>query len=297
MGRALLSATYGIKAPAVVEPVEPIFPDYGKWSTHNPFDPDSDEFFADAENEFFVERGEIDRHEHPVESSSSGSDTEGSPVPHDDRRTIRMSAIWDRLVEESAAVPAPADDAMLADIPGYARTTYPRRAPDANAGSDVVMIHADPAARPRAVTVSISSSPPLHPPSALRNSTTATDLERASSASSPAPAPVPVLTTPRRISVPPISIPTAPSTPSPSSPSSPSTPPALYAPHLQLMTPSPPPTVSPRIYTWGGIRGPVYARRGVAFSPGSPSVSVRHAHTHAPASPLTARITSARMRV
>ncbi|KAJ7759177.1 hypothetical protein B0H16DRAFT_1885095 [Mycena metata] len=290
MGRALFSATYGIKAPVVVEPVEPIFPEYRKWSIHNPFDPDSDEFFADAENEFLVERGEIDRHEHPVESSSSGSDTEGSPVPHDDRRPIRMSAIWDRLVDESAAVAAPVDDALLADIPGYARTTYPRRPAPTNAGPDVVMIHADPAAHPRAVTVSISSSPPLHPPSALRNSTTATDLERASAASSP----VPVPTTPRRISVPHISIPAAPSTPSPASPASPTTPPALYAPHLQLMTPSPPPTVSPRIYMWGGPRGP--ARRGVPPSPGSPSVRHAHAHTHAPASALTARITSARMR-
>ncbi|KAJ7187914.1 hypothetical protein C8R46DRAFT_1205144 [Mycena filopes] len=258
MGRALFSERYGSKARAAVVRVDPE-PVYSNWSVHNAFDPDSDEFFSNAVYEAFVEPGEMDRGEHPVETSSAGSDTEGSPV---------INTIWDRLVENVAPEAAVQDESMLADIPGYARTTYPHRAVEVDA--DTVMIHADEdSARPRAVTVSISTSPPIHPPSALRNSTTATDLERASIPAAPH----------------------EPSTPSPTSasasPASPRTPPALYAhahAHVQLMTPSPPPTVSPRIYMWG-------APTRVPASPGSPSV--RHTHTHA-ANPL-ARITSARM--
>ncbi|KAJ7781985.1 hypothetical protein DFH07DRAFT_392648 [Mycena maculata] len=246
MGRALFSETYGFKAPAIrVEP-EPICPTFNKWSVYNRFDPDSDEFFEDAEWEAFVDKEAPNGLEHPVadaqlqlgqSSPSSGSDTEsdrGSPILDLPARSIPMNIIWDRLVDESAA--AVGDEQVLADIPGYARADEP---------DDRLAIRAT-ADSGRAVTVSVAS--PIHPPSALRNSTTATDL---------APA---------------IAIPVAPSTPGPESPVSPSTPPSVYT-HLQMMTPSPPPTVTPRIYMWG-------PRTHVPASPGSPSV--RHTHSAGP---------------
>ncbi|KAJ6581648.1 hypothetical protein B0H19DRAFT_1116116 [Mycena capillaripes] len=277
MGRALFSETYGVKAPAIRVAQEPICPDYRKWSLSNPFDPDSDEFFQGAEFEAFMDQGEVDRMEHPVvvsdssSSSSSSSDSSdsghGSPILGADMpQTIRVNAnaIWDRLVDESAA---DSYRAVVDEVSGEVGIV--RIGPlDASVGdSDVVTIRAtaDPAG-PRSVTVSVAS--PIHPPSSLRNSTTATDLERASS-SSPSP---------RRVSVPPINIPFEPSTPGPVSPasSSPSTPPTVYT-HLPMVTPSPPPTVTPRIYVWG-------SRAHAPTSPASPSV--RHTYSHS-LGPLT----------
>ncbi|KAJ6515013.1 hypothetical protein C8R47DRAFT_499428 [Mycena vitilis] len=268
MGRALFSETYGFKAPAIrVAVPAPVCPEPGKWSISNPFDPDSDEFFDGAEYEAFMDQGDVDRMEHPVvvsdssssASSSDGSDSDsgrGSPVTdgvHD--------AIWDRLSAYRAVVNEVSGEIeyMLTDTDG------------ANS-SDVVTIRAtaDPQ-RPRAVAVTVLSA--LHPPSALRNSTSATDLERAA----------------RRASVPPISIPREPSTPGPASPTSasasaspstpsPTTPSPVYT-HLQLMTPSPAPPVTPRVYVWGA-----QPQQRAMHGPSSPSPSVG---VHHPANPLT----------
>lgn len=254
MGRALFSETYGSKAPAIRVQPESVSPDPARWSVSNPFDPDSDEFFQNAVYETFMDTGEIDRLEHPVvvsDSSSESSDSgRDSPLQLEDPSPpIRMSAIWDQLVDETAAS---ADAALaldeLADDVSYTRTDT----------DDVVAIRAT--ADPERVRPVV-----LHPPSSLRNSTTATDLERANA--------------PRRVSVPPISIPAEPSTPGTESPtsSSPTTPPAVYT-HMQLMTPSPPPTVTPRIYVWD-------TRIHAPATPGSPSV--RHTYSHSAGGPLT----------
>ncbi|KAJ7654501.1 hypothetical protein DFH06DRAFT_516044 [Mycena polygramma] len=281
MGRALFSETYGFKAPAIrVAAPEPVCPEPGKWSISNPFDPDSDEFFDGAEYEAFMDHGEVDRMEHPVvvsdsssSSSSDGSDSgRGSPVIDGVPRPIRMNAIWDRLVDESAAYQSVVDE-MSGEVE-YMRT---------DESNDVVTIRAtaDPQ-RPRAVAVTVVSS--IHPPSSLRNSTTATDLERAA----------------RRASVPPISIPLEPSTPGPASPTSasesasPTTPsPTMPSPgpgpvytHLQLMTPSPAPPVTPRVYVWGTQRAPV---------PASPSPSAHHPHSAGPLTNPSARQSLARI--
>ncbi|KAJ7105474.1 proline-rich protein [Mycena crocata] len=255
MGRALFSETYGYKAPAIrveAEPL-PVCPD--KWSVYNRFDPDSDEFFEGAEYEAFVDQEGL--LEQPVavaellsnssDSSSASSDSGESTSPV--APPVRMTAIWDQLA---------------ADIPGYAPPYLPRITDsNANADDDDEML--------------ASASPP-HAPSSLRNSTTATDLGLAHR----------VPDSPRRISVPPISIPAAqaPSTPSPASESdvSPRTPPAVHA-LLPLVTPSPPPTVTPRIYMWGP--------RTAHATPGSPSV--RHTHSAGPLTNPAARQSLARI--
>jgi hypothetical protein len=182
-----------------------------------------------------------------VSDSSSDSSDSGRDSPLED--TTQLHAVWDQLV----------DDEVSGAI------SYTRVLPSADTDDTVaIRATADPE-RARPVGGSV-----LHP-SSLRNSTTATDLERANAIAAAA-------TSPRRVSVPPISIPVQPSTLGPESPSSasPTTPPAVYTTHMQLMTPSPPPTVSPRIYVWGSR---------IPASPGSPSV--RHLYSHPAAGPLT----------
>ncbi|KAF7356471.1 putative proline-rich protein [Mycena venus] len=246
MGRALFSEKYGSKAPAIRVQPESVTPDPARWSISNPFDPDSDEFFQGAEYEAFMDMGET-------------AATAAATAPFEDTsQPVRMTAIWDRLVDESGggATYTPVVDEVSGEI-SYARTDT----------DDGVTIRATADSdRPRPVVVLGAS--PIHPPSSLRNSTTATDLERANATPSP-----------RRVSVPPISIPVEPSSPSPASPTSasPTTPPAVYSTHMQLMTPSPAPTVTPRIYVWGSRTHP-------SASPGSPSV--RHTYSHS-AGPLT----------
>ncbi|KAJ7696547.1 hypothetical protein B0H17DRAFT_1130940 [Mycena rosella] len=257
MGRALYSEKYGVNAIAVrvePEPVQSPEP-WRKWSLSNRFDPDSDEFFEDAEYEAFMDQGPLDvplpLPLPPTDSSSSSSSEDSDSASGRDSPPVRMTAIWDRLLDEEAAAayqPVP-EEQLLLDIPGYALV------------DDLVTIHAADGP-PRAVTVTV------HPPSALRNSTTATDLARARGSTGSAP----------------ITIPRAPSTPEPDSPASsfpysasPSTPPAVYA-HLQLTTPSPPPTVTPRIYMWGARPHP--------YAPASPASPTSARHTH-PAGPLT----------
>ncbi|KAJ7224137.1 hypothetical protein GGX14DRAFT_557028 [Mycena pura] len=264
MGRALFSANerYGL-APAIrVEP-EAVCP-YDKWSAYNRFDPDADEFFEGAVFEAFL----ADQLELPVAVSDSGSgysDSDSgrdSPLPELSPRPARMNPIWDRLTDESAvAAHQPVDDDLLDDITDYA-STVPNALPG---GSESVPIHAT-ADRPRSVPITV-----YFPSTAL----------------SPSPEPTlaaPSTPSPRRFSVPPISIPAEPSTPNMESPVSPITPPAVYT-HVSMMTPSPPPTVTPRIYMWGRTHTPA--------SPGSPSI--RHTHSAGPLTNPGARQSFARI--
>ncbi|KAJ7091461.1 hypothetical protein B0H15DRAFT_237666 [Mycena belliarum] len=253
MGRALYSERYGFQAVAIrVEPE--VIPCPSKWSIYNRFDPDSDEFFATAEYEAFMDQGQANA-EAPLllpltdsGSVSSSDDGDSASASGLDSPPVRLSALWDRLLDESAGVafqPVP-DEQLLLDIPGYTRA------------EERVPIHAgDDHDRPRAVPVAI------HPPSALRNSTTATDLAHALRS---APIPIPA---PRAAS------PDADSLSSASASPTPSTPPAVHA-HLQLLTPSPPPTATPRIYVW-------------THAPATPASPTARRDTHPAASqgPLT----------
>ncbi|TFK48567.1 hypothetical protein OE88DRAFT_1737809 [Heliocybe sulcata] len=77
MGRPLFSAAARDSAPAVrVEP-EPVYPTYGKWTQWNAFDPDSDEFFEsdDAVYEAFVDPADLQPREEGSTSSRSASPT------------------------------------------------------------------------------------------------------------------------------------------------------------------------------------------------------------------------------
>lgn len=195
MGRALFSANerYGL-APAIRVELEPVCP-YDKWSDYNRFDPDADEFFEGAVFEAFL----ADQLEQPVAVSESGlggssynSDSDSSlDSPNLDLspRPARMNPIWDRLTDESAvAAHQPVDDDLLDDISGYENTT-----PNTLSGSesgDLVTIHPT-ADRPRSVPISV------YPPSTALSSSSITDPTLAA----------PSTPSPRRFSVPPISIP------------------------------------------------------------------------------------------
>ncbi|KAF7370494.1 hypothetical protein MSAN_00681200 [Mycena sanguinolenta] len=259
MGRALFSETYGYKAPAIRVQSESIPADPARWSLSNPFDPDSDDFFQGAEYEAFMDVGEVDRLEHPVVVSDSSSDSSdsGRDSPLEDT-SEPVHVVWFPMPGQSPSSVTyhPVVDEATGEV-SHARTL-----PGTDDDAVTIRATAEPE-RVRPVSVL--------PPSSLRNSTTATDLERANATGG---------LSPRRVSVPPITIPVARSTSSPASPSSasPTTPPAVYSAHMHFMSPSPPPTVSPRIYVWGGaVRTPA--------SPGSPSV--RHTYSHSAAGPLT----------
>lgn len=134
---------------------------------------------------------------------------------------------------------------------------------------------------PRLRTAS-SGVPPFIPPSPLRMSATTVEMEEG------LPSPIFAQSPTRRtVNINPISIPTEPSTPSPVSPVSPVTPTNdLYAREMpSLRTPSPPPTVTPHLYTW---------RRIPLAAPTSPLSS------HSTGGPLTnpsARMSRARINI
>ncbi|KAJ7446805.1 hypothetical protein FB451DRAFT_1291524 [Mycena latifolia] len=255
MGRALYSETYGVNAPKIRVERE-VVPCPSKWSIYNRFDPDSDEFFEGAEYEAFMDQvpPDVDVEPLPATATDSGSGSSESDDSESGRDSpsppVRMSAIWDRLVDESAAAeyqPVP-DEQLLLDIPGYAR------ADDARDGERVPIRVTDEHGLQRPVTVSV------HPPSSLRNSTTATDLARANAS-----APIDIPVTRATSSEPELD------SASMSMSTTPSTPPTVYT-HLQMMTPSPPPTVTPRIYVW-------------THAPGSTASPTRHRDTHPAAGP------------
>jgi len=260
MGRALFSQTY--VQPAVRTEPEPSADPYEKWSEWNAFDPDSDEFFRDAEREVFLDTDEYKRErEHlsvtvegagsPISSESSPSDT-GSPMAvGSDDPTVLMANAYSSDWEHRFLIVGPGEAEWQRsreerhEIIGYPRVTSlfnprtPRR-PDAESGEQVV--RPGRFARRRAATV--TAPPTLLPPSSLRNSTTATEFDdgatglRSHNRSSLR----------RTVNITPINIPIEPSTPGPLSPS---TPPDHFHFRTQtIFTPSPPPTVTPRIYTW-----------------------------------------------
>lgn len=118
MGRAFFSSIRS--APAIkTEPPPPLNPAYEKWSVTNNFDPDSDEFWDDAQEEQFIEVDQPTEQpslrellaEDPESSSSSseGGDTDrrGSPmaVGSDDPASlvdayIPGTHIWERIEPE-----------------------------------------------------------------------------------------------------------------------------------------------------------------------------------------------------
>ncbi|PSR78286.1 hypothetical protein PHLCEN_2v7482 [Hermanssonia centrifuga] len=252
MGRPLFSQSNS--QPAVrVEP-EQTHPAYPTWTYWNPFDPDSEDFFQDAEHEYpiyttglIVQGEQEDGRETPsVDGDNSSSEDTNSSYSN-----------LPTVLSESAAPAQPVDDG----------STY--RATDRTAFS------ASPSMSSRRRSTPISTG---HATSYIRTSYYVEEPPR-----SPSPPPqqrVQLRTTTDTVYVSPIDIPSRPSTPPNQS---------AYA----YATPSPAPTVTPRLYAWGGYRG----RAPPSTSPSaerdhhtSPTASVSHAWSYpvisSPTSPL-----------
>ncbi|KAG5647528.1 hypothetical protein DXG03_009465 [Asterophora parasitica] len=300
MGRALFSTKYASKVAVRTEP-EPACP-CEKWSITNPFDPESDEFNCDAQREVFIDteayRQELEREASAVrafvartaadggtespESSESGDSDRGSPmaVGSDDPALLIADALdWDsRWLAATATTDWTARRGISAD-----NEQLPMRV-----------------GRPRSTTASSASGPVFLPPSSMRNSATVLepeiDYSHPSSSPSPPQSPdIPSMSTRRTVNITPISIPTEPSSPSPLSPHSPVTPTdTLYAREMQaLLTPSPPPSVTPHVYTWN-------RRYALGHAPTSPLAAQSTAAATTNAGPLTnpsARMSLARINV
>ncbi|OCH91517.1 hypothetical protein OBBRIDRAFT_792229 [Obba rivulosa] len=289
MGRPLFSHQY--QTPAVrVEPEQP--PTYEKWTYWNAFDPDSDEFFEseDAVYEAFVdpsqlplqdqEDGRVSRsHSPPLavlrDDSVSPASSSGRGTPMDDVQTVSVEEIsldthqsgWVQIgrVEETEMqrdpmpttfVESPIEDRVYHAgemVTQYANmyqivSTHPssRASPSQPSASAPPFIRSptyiDYASRP--------PSPPLH-------------IERATQLPSPIhDTYLEYVSSPPAFMIPP----------------RPVTPPTLSARlrEEQAEDPSPPPTVTPRLYTWGTSR---WAVPSASHYPPSP----------VPASPLAHR--------
>jgi hypothetical protein len=285
MGRALFSQAYAL--PTVRSEPEPSADPYEKWSRWNAFDPDSDEFFDNAQREVFLDTEEYMRDQErlsslvegtgsPVSSESSASEA-GSPmaVGSDDPVVMMADAYAAASVDwEHRFLLAGAgeiewrrnnnrDELERHEMIGYPRVTslFNPRAPRNVATEGGEQVRPIRVNRPRSATITV---PAVHPPSSLRNSTTATEIDDEFVV-----LPAHRLSSPlrRTVNITPINIPIEPSTPSPISSESPSTPPDTpYSRQIQhVFTPSPPPTVTPRIYTWNHHATPA--------SPPSPTVA------------------------
>lgn len=301
MGRALFSQNY-ISSPAVRTEPEPSVDPFTKWSRWNAFDPDSDEFFDNAVEELFIDTDEYRQEQERLSllgdggtgssasSESSGSDR-GSPmaVGSDDPAVLIADAYssidWEQRFLAAGA--ADADWRRARDERQHSDTLgYPRLSSIFNArGPRHTSVEASDDARTtqsnRSRSATVSGGPTYHPPSSLRNSTTATEISDDTPTSPPF--------TPLTINITPIPIPIEPSTPSPVSPEWPATPietPTAYPFQAQTtFSPSPAPTVSPRIYSWN--------HRTAPRSPTSPS-------SHSAGGPLTnpgARMSLARINI
>ena len=307
MGRALFSQNY-LSSPAIRTEPEPSINPFTKWSRWNAFDPDSDEFFDNAVDELFIDTDEYRQEQERLSllgdsstgssasSESSGSDR-GSPmaVGSDDPAVLIADAYssidWEQRFLAAGAADTDwrraRDERQHADTLGYPRLSsiFNARGPPhttTEANEDARGVHPS-----RSRSATISTGPNFHPPSSLRNSTTATEI----SDNLPNSPPFTTLT----VNITPIPIPIEPSTPSPASPDWPATPPfetsTAYPFQAQpTFSPSPAPTVTPRIYSWNHL--------SVPRSPTSPS-------SHGAGGPLTnpsarmslARIAPARVHV
>lgn len=219
MGRSLYSHTY--TAPAVRTEPEPQVDMCERWSAWNRFDPDSEDFFQDAEYEAFIDPVQLERERLEAAATEAISDTSDSS---------------DGSVSDSGSPMAVgSDDAsvLINDV----------RAAEAEWATLRVSA---PVASPEIPTI-----PAFFPPPFLREPTPTLEASLTTS-SEPPRSP----TVRRTVNITPISVSServleADRSPSPDSPMTPSTPPRQpREQHDTSFTMSPPPSVTPRFYSW-----------------------------------------------
>jgi hypothetical protein len=273
MGRALFSQNYS-SAPAVREEPDPsnsaLHVPCENWSVSNQFDPDSEDFFRDAQLEHFID-GPIepdsvteaphvvvledvrDGSSSPSSASSDDStdvfsDDNDSPmaVGTDDPASLLAGAYtsldWQQRFLEAGS------DTHYQDRPPRIPHRGPRRIGNFRQYTTAAP---DSHLRPPTVSVFVPPAPYRTEPSASATASPATQT-RAHDTSTRSPV------SRRTVSITPINIPSEPSLPSPVSPTTPTNATAnITYPNAtnSLVTPSPAPNTTPRVYTWNRFPG------------------------------------------
>ncbi|KAF8809506.1 hypothetical protein BYT27DRAFT_7094288 [Phlegmacium glaucopus] len=217
MGRTLFSQSYST-APAVrIEP-EPIVDLCEKWSIWNRFDPDSDDFFQDAEYEAFVDPEQYQREQEEL-----------AAVAQTDAATESSDSSESSVSDRGSPMAVGSDDPAIL-LATYANHPWSSAAANGeNLGNPVFI---PPASfREPSPGIELDDNPPSSPRSpTLRRTVNIT--------------PITVPTNPQVVFMPPTRSP-SPDTPTPSTP-----PPLMYQTSPVMLTPSPAPSATPRFYSW-----------------------------------------------
>jgi len=249
MGRPLFSKAFQ-STPVVREPTPPC--PYEKWSYINAFDPDSDEFF---DNEHAVYEDFVD----PIDTTTHSEEDEDEDEERD-VLVVRLGTIdaspassLSSLSDRSSPMAVDAEDPahlVLDDLHDL------RQMEDTESGLRWEQVHPQPDSRQRDVLPSVYRASPLSRSRGSvipRDQIDQVDPSEAIAIPPPsAPIPVPIVRSPRTTSI------------DERTPFSPVT-------HI---IPSPPPTTTPRLYSW--------ARSQAPLSPGSPftNPNARTSYTH-----------------
>jgi len=260
MGRSLFSQSYSTIPAVRIEP-EPTVDLCEKWSLWNRFDPDSDDFFQDAEYEAFIDPAQYQRElvavaeadaaaEGSESSESSNSDQgsdRGSPMAvGSDDPTILIATYanhpWSTPVASDGWQSATTDhSAVTAGITYNPRSMQsvfgarPHETEEADHLGNPVFIPPDSFREP--------SEPDYEPPTSRPDSPLAPTLRRTTDIT-----PITVPTNPQVVFMPPTR------TSSPDTLSAPSTPPRRRQTLPDMPSPSPvpspTPSMTPRFYSW-----------------------------------------------
>jgi hypothetical protein len=254
MGRSLFSQSYSTVPAVRIEP-EPTVDLCEKWSMWNRFDPDSEDFFQDAEYEAFIDPAQYQREQEELAAvvqtdaatessdSSDSSSERGSPMAVGSDDPAILIATYANPPWSSVAAnvgwqsPTTDHSTVTAGItynPGRMQSVFgtrPRETEDTDHLGNPAFI---PPASFRESSPDIESDH-SHPSSPPRSPT----LRRTVSIT-----PITVSTNPQVVFMPPTR------TPSPV-PDRLATPPPLgYQTSSAILTPSPAPSVTPRFYSW-----------------------------------------------
>jgi hypothetical protein len=256
MGRSLFSQSYSTMPAVRIEP-EPTVDLCEKYSLWNRFDPDSDDFFQDAEYEAFIDPAQYQREQEELvvvtRADVAPEDSESSESSHSDRDSDRGSPMavgsddptiliasyanhpWSTPAASGGWQSATTDhSAVTAGItynPRRMQSVFggrPHETEDSDHLGNPVFIPPDSFREPSEPD-ELPSSPPHSPPTLRRT----TDIM-----------PITVPTNPHVVFMPPTR------TPSPGPLTTPFTPPLEYQSLPPMLTPSPAPSVTPRFYSW-----------------------------------------------
>lgn len=236
MGRALFSASRAATAvePAIKTQPESQLDTFEKWSVWNRFDPDSDDFFQDAEYEAFIDPVQLEQQRlSPLGGSPTISDVgtmESSESDQHERNVMAVGSDDPAILIRGSYNPVTRTwdatiDPTASDVPvwisGDISPPYASSSGSSSAASS-------PAQSPRLSQNSDQlGNPPFIPPASFRAPSPGEQLSDATQ---------PFRTS--RHSLSPISITVGP----------------INTPRRQdsytMVTPSPPPSVTPRVYSW-----------------------------------------------